>query len=67
MNEEVEITVDGISYPFSALGEPARAQLASLQFVEAEIERLNAKLAIYQTARNAYKNALNELLPRTAQ
>lgn len=67
IEEQVEVTLDGVSYPLSALSVEAQAQVANLQFVEAEIVRLNNCLAVYQTARNAYKSALNDLLPRTAQ
>jgi uncharacterized small protein (DUF1192 family) len=34
-----------------------------LQVTDAEIGRLNAQLAIAQTARNAYANALKAVLP----
>jgi hypothetical protein len=67
MDEELEVTVDGVSYPYSALSDKARAQLTNLQFVDAEIARLQARLAVYQTARIAYNNALNDLLPRSRQ
>ncbi len=67
MEEELEITVDGISYKYSQLSEAARAQVANLQFVDAEIVRLNGLLAVMQTAKNTYNSALNELLPRTSQ
>ncbi len=67
IDEELEVTVDGISYKYSQLGEAARAQVANLQFVDAEIARLNALLAVMQTAKNTYNSALNELLPRTTQ
>lgn len=67
MDKEIEVTVDGISYPYSALNDAARTQLANLQFVDGEIARLQAQLAVYQTARIAYNNALNDLLPRSRQ
>ena len=45
------------------LSDEAKAQLASLQFVDSEMQRLNAKAAALQTARVAYSKALNEALP----
>ena len=45
------------------LSDEAKAQLASLQFVDSELQRLNAKAAVLQTARVAYSKALNEALP----
>lgn len=44
------------------LSEEAKTQLSSLQFVDAELQRLNAKNAVLQTARIAYSKALNEAL-----
>lgn len=67
MEEKTEVTVDGISYPFSALNAEARRQISNLQFVDAEIVRLNNQLAVCHTARSAYNKALNDLLPRTPQ
>ncbi|EEF27482.1 conserved hypothetical protein [Ricinus communis] len=67
MEEETEVTVDGVTYKLSELSEAAREQVASLQFVEAQMTELNAKLAVYQTARNAYQAALQQLVPRLKQ
>lgn len=58
------LTIDNVEYPLDSLSEHARAQLGSLQFVETEIARLSAKLAVFQTARIAYQNALRDALPR---
>ena len=57
------IKIDDKDYDLDALSETAKAQLTSLQITDAEIQRLNVQLAIYQTARNAYAKALAELLP----
>ncbi|WP_374360769.1 hypothetical protein [Pseudoduganella danionis] len=67
MQEEIEITVDGVTYRYSQLCEEAQAQAHSLQFVDAQIAELKAKLAVFQTARNAYQTALQQLVPRTQQ
>ena len=45
----------------------AKAQIVSLQFVDAELQRLQAKAAALQTARAAYARALSELLPKGAE
>ena len=58
-----KITIDGRNYDLNKLSNDAKAQLISLQFADAEIQRLQAQLAAFQTARNAYANALNQLLP----
>lgn len=59
------IKIDDIDYELDALSEEAKAQLASLQFVDAELARLNALTAVCQTARNTYSAALKELLPKS--
>ena len=57
------ITIDGKSYELDSLSSDAKAQLASLQFVDAELARLQAKTAALQTARLAYSKALQAALP----
>lgn len=57
-----KINIDNKEYEIESLSEDARAQLASLQYVDAELVRLQAQLAAMQTARNAYASALNSLL-----
>lgn len=59
-----KITIDNKDYEIESLSEDARAQLASLQYVDAELVRLQAQLAAMQTARNAYASALNGLLAK---
>lgn len=59
------IKIDDKEYDLDILSEDARNQLGSLQFVDAELARLNAQVAVYQTARMAYSAALKELLPKT--
>ena len=56
------ITVDGKEYDLDGLNENAKMQLANLQFVQAEIKRLEANMAVFKTAASSYSNALkNEL------
>ena len=57
------IIIDNKSYDLDALSEEAKAQLASIQFVDGELARLQAKTAALQTARIAYSNALQAALP----
>lgn len=57
-----KINIDGIEYNTEDLSENGKAQLASLQFLEVQMSKLKSEMAVYQTARNAYINALkNEL------
>ena len=56
------IKIDDKDYDFDTLSEEAKNQLASIQFVDAELQRLNAQAAVLQTARMAYANALKSAL-----
>jgi hypothetical protein len=57
------IKIDNKEYDVDSLSNEAKSQLASIQFVDNEIARLQGQLAAMQTARNAYGNALSSLLP----
>jgi DNA repair ATPase RecN len=56
------ITIDNKDYEFDSLSEEIKAQFVSLQFADQEITQLQARVAAMQTARNAYAQALNNLL-----
>lgn len=68
MNDAAEptLTVDGKVYKISDLSEKASAELTSMRIAEQEMARLQAQLAIATTARNAYRQALVNLLPKDA-
>jgi hypothetical protein len=57
------IKIDDKEYDVDTLSNEAKAQLASIQFCDQELQRLQAQAAAYQTARMAYAKALNEALP----
>ena len=56
------IKVNDKEYDVETLSDEAKAQLASIQFCDQELQRLQAQAAAYQTARMAYAKALNEQL-----
>lgn len=56
------ITIDGENYTVEALSEEAQGQIASINFVDAEAQRLQAQLAVLQTARVAYVNRLSQIV-----
>ena len=56
--EEPSVAVNGVQYLVAELSEEARNQFVNVQAAEAEINRLQVQLAIVQTARNAYQQAL---------
>ena len=53
-----KITVDGVEYNTEDLSDNGKAQLASLQFLEVQMNKLKSEIAVYQTARNSYVAAL---------
>lgn len=58
------INIDNQDYDLDQLSDDAKAQLASLQFVDQELARLQGQVAALQTARMAYANALKAALPK---
>lgn len=56
------ITINDIEYDIDALSDEARGQVRSIQFIDAELEKLNARIATMSTARMSYAAALQELL-----
>lgn len=58
-----KITIDGIEYNTEDLSDKAKAQLASLQFLEAQMAKIKSEIAVYETARGAYTAALKAELP----
>ena len=55
---EGKITIDDVEYDTENMSDNAKAQVASLQFNEAHMNRLRNELAIADTAKIAYVNAL---------
>ena len=53
-----KFTMDEIEYNSEDLSDNGKAQLASLQFLEAQMQKLQSEIAVYQTARNSYLAAL---------
>jgi hypothetical protein len=58
------VTIDNIEYAVDSLSEDAKAQFASLQFVDQKLAQIEAEVTVYQTARIGYSNALNAALPK---
>jgi len=57
------IKIENVDYDTDKLPEEAKAQLASIQFCDQELQRLQAQAAAIQTARMAYSKALQAALP----
>ena len=60
------ISINGIDYEIDALSDEARGQVRSIQFIDAELEKLNAKIAVMNTARMSYASTLQEILDAEA-
>lgn len=56
------ITIDNKEYDTEHLSNEAKSQLTNVQLTDQEIQRLQVLLAIAQTARNAYAQALSAAL-----
>ena len=56
--DDQKITIDDSEYKLDDLSNNAKAQLASIQFVDAQLQQLNNEWAVSDTARIGYTNAL---------
>ena len=56
------ISIDGVDYAIDSLSDNTKAQLISLQAVDRRIATAQEELAILQTARIAYSNAVKQEL-----
>ena len=59
-----KIKIDEVEYNTDDMSDNAKAQVASLQFNEAHMNRLRNELAIADTAKIAYVNALKAELDK---
>ena len=60
------ITIDEVEYNLSDLSDNAKAQLANIQFVDAQIQQIGNELAVADTARLGYSRALKgELMKKS--
>ena len=59
------ITVEGVAYKLADMSDAAKAQLANIQFVDAQIQQLRNEWAVADTARLGYSGALKAELLRS--
>ena len=57
------LKIDNKEYDLDTLSDECKAQLASIQYCDQEIARLQVKAAVIQTAKGAYLQALQKSLP----
>jgi len=58
------ITIDGSDFDTDKMSDLAKRLINSLQFADNEIARLQANIALIQTARMTYANELKAALPQ---
>jgi hypothetical protein len=59
-----KITIDGQDYNTEEFSDNGKAQLASLQFLAVQMQKLKNEISVYQTARAAYAAALKAELEK---
>ena len=52
------IKINGLHYNTEDLSEQGKAQLASLQFLEVQMQKIRQEIAVYQTANAVYRSSL---------
>ncbi len=57
-----KVNIDNKDYDFDKLSDKVKATLLSLNFVQAELKKLNAQQAVYKTAEVAYQKSLKKEL-----
>lgn len=66
-SSDQKIMIDEVEYSLSDLSDNAKAQLANIQFVDAQIQQLNNEWAVADTARIGYTNALKAELAKIGE
>lgn len=66
-NEENVVTIDGKKYNWADLNKEARAALANISAVDAELKRLRVQVGIAQAARASFAEQLKANLPATGK
>ena len=66
-NNEATVTLDGVVYNLAEVSENAKAQIASIQFVDSQILQLNNEWAVADTAKIGYTNALKAELEKITE
>jgi hypothetical protein len=56
--DDDQITIDDVEYDLENLSNPAKAQVANIRFVDAQLLQLENEWAVADTARMGYANAL---------
>ena len=60
-----KLVVDGVEYDAELLSDRGKAQVASLQFLEQQLHKLQQEMTVYRTARETYLQALKAEIERS--
>ena len=60
-----QITIDGVDYETDQLTDEVKEQIQAIHFVDSELVRLAALVAALQTSRNAYSQAVQQMLEQS--
>lgn len=61
-----KITIDGKEYDTETLSDDVKNNIQNVQYCEQKLAELKREVAMAQTARNAYAQALKGALPKDA-
>ena len=62
-----KVTIDGVDYDTDTMSQDSHQKLEMLKMTEQRIRQMQAELAMMQTARQAYANALKASLVATPE
>ncbi len=66
-SSEQKIRIDDVDYQLRDMSESAKAQIASIQFVDSQLQQLSNELAVADTARMGYTAALKGELAKISK
>ncbi len=55
-----KVTIDNNEYELDSLSQKAQDNIATLQFVQSELNRLQAQIAVYKTAEVSYVTVIKQ-------
>ena len=55
-----KITIDNKEYELESLSKKAQDNIATLQYVQSELNRLQAQIAVFKTAEVSYLTVINQ-------
>tara|TARA_Y100001968_G_scaffold333086_1_gene394034 strand:+ start:2105 stop:2290 length:186 start_codon:yes stop_codon:yes gene_type:complete len=57
-----KVNIDGKEFEFDDLTDEQKGHVVSLRFVQDELKRLQAQIAVFKTAERSYSSALQDTL-----